>query len=148
MKKSFACLLIAASVAFAGCNNNSTPGGPGATSNRGDNKPVVGRADDTFTLDPPNLATKVKQGESKAVSIGIKRGKNFDQDVTLKFSDLPKGVTIDPAGPVIKHGDTEAKLTVKAADDAALGDFAVKATGHPTKGSDASNELRITVDKK
>jgi uncharacterized membrane protein len=148
MKKSFACLLIAASVAFAGCNNNSTPGGPGATSNRGDNKPVVGRADDTFTLDPPNLATKVKQGESKAVSIGIKRGKNFDQDVTLKFSDLPKGVTIDPASPVIKHGDTEVKLTVKAADDAALGDFAVKATGHPTKGSDASNELRITVDKK
>src|SRR5258708_36639640 len=133
MKKSFACLLIAASVAFAGCNN-STPGGPGATSNRGDNKPVVGRADDTFTLDPPNLATKVKQGESKAVSIGIKRGKNFDQDVTLKFSDLPKGVTIDPASPVIKHGDTEAKLTVKAQDDAALGDFQRKATGHPTNG--------------
>src|SRR5437879_1205923 len=147
MKKSFACLLIAASVAFAGCNN-STPGGPRATSNRGDNKPVVGRADDTFTLDPPKLATKVKQGESKAVSIGIKRGKNFEQDVTLKFSDLPKGVTLDPASPVTTHGDTEGKLTLKAADDAALGDFAVKATGHPTKGSDASNELRITVDKK
>ena len=148
MKKSFACLLIAGLVAIAGCNNNSTPGGPGATSNKGDNKPVVGRADDTFTLDPPNLATKVKQGESRAVSIGIKRGKNFDQDVTLKFSDLPKGVALDPTSPVIKHGDTEAKLTLKAADDASLGDFAVKVTGHPTKGGDASNELRITVDKK
>jgi hypothetical protein len=148
MKKSFACLLIAASAAFAGCNNSSTPGGPGATNNKGDNRPVVGRAEDTFTLDPPNLATKVKQGESKAVSIGIKRGKNFDQDVTLKFSDLPKGVTLDPASPVIRHGDTEAKCMLKAADDAALGDFAVKVTGHPTKGGDASNEFRITVDKK
>jgi hypothetical protein len=147
MKKSFACLLIAASVAFAGCNNNSTPGGPGATSNRGDNKPVVGRADDTFTLDPPNLATKVKQGESKAVSIGIKRGKNFDQDVTLKFSDLPKGVTLDPASPVIKHGNAEVKLILKTADDASLGDFTVKMTGHPTKGEDAVNEFKITVTK-
>jgi hypothetical protein len=147
MKKSLAILLVAALVAFAGCNNNSTPGGPGA-SNRGDNKPVVGRAEDTFTLDPPNLATKVTQGESKAVSIGIKRGKNFDQDVTLKFSDLPKGVTLDPASPVIRHGDTEARFALKAADDAALGDFAVKVTGHPTKGGDATNEFRITVDKK
>ncbi len=44
MKRSFACLLIAALVGFAGCNNKSTPGGPG-TSNRGDNKPVVGQTD-------------------------------------------------------------------------------------------------------
>src|ERR1700682_5782780 len=97
MKKSFVCLLIAASAALPGCNNSSTPGGPGATNNKGDNRRSVGRAEDTFTLDPPNLATKVKQGESKAVSIGIHRGKNFDQDVTLRFSDVPKGGTRDPA---------------------------------------------------
>jgi hypothetical protein len=35
-----------------------------------------------------------------------------------------------------------------AADDASLGDFAVKVTGHPTHGADASNELKITVAKK
>ena len=57
-------------------------------------------------------------------------------------------MTIDSANPVIKHGDTEAKLTFKAADDAALGDFTVKVTGHPTKGADASNEIKITVAKK
>jgi uncharacterized membrane protein len=147
MKRSFACLLIAALVAFAGCNNQSTPGGPGASS-RGDDKPVLGRADDTFTLEPPNLATKLKQGESEVVAIGINRGKNFDQDVTLKFENLPKGVRIEPASPVIKHGDTEAKFTVKAADDAALGDFAIRVTGRPTKGSDASSEFKVTVAKK
>jgi uncharacterized membrane protein len=147
MKRSFVCLLVAALVGFAGCNNKSTPGGPGA-SNRGDNKPIVGRADDTFTLDPPNLATKLTQGESKTVAIGIKRGKNFDQDVTLKFENLPTGTSIEPASLVIKHGDTEAKLTFHAADDAAVGDFAIRVTGRPAKGSDASNELKVTVAKK
>ena len=147
MKKSLAILLVAALVASTGCNNKSTPGGPGAT-NRGGNKPVVGRAEDTFTLDPPNLATKLKQGESKAVAIGINRGKNFDQDVTLKFEDLPKGASIEPASSVIKHGDTEAKFTVKAADDAAVGDLVLKIAAHPTKGSDGSSEFKITVEKK
>jgi hypothetical protein len=123
MKSLFASLLAAAVVALAGCNNHSTPGGPGA-SNPSD-KPVVGVADDSFVLNTPPLATKLKQGESKTASIGIKRGKNFDQDVALKFDNLPKGVTIDPAAPVIKHGDTEAKITVHAADDAAVGDFVV-----------------------
>jgi hypothetical protein len=57
-------------------------------------------------------------------------------------------VTLDPASPVIKHGDTEAKITLKAADDAAVGDFTLKVTGHPTKGADAANEFKLTVDKK
>jgi uncharacterized membrane protein len=147
MKKSIGIVLVTGLVALAGCNDKSTPGGPGA-SNRRDNKPVVGRADDAFTVDPPNLATKLKQGESKAVVIAINRGKDFEQDVTLKFQNLPKGTSIEPTNPVIKHGDTEAKLTIKAADDAALGDFSVKVTGHPTKGSDASNSFKVTVAKK
>ena len=147
MKKSFASFLIAALVASAGCSDKSTPGGPGAK-NHSDNKPVVGQAEDTFTLDPPNLATKLKQGESRAFAIGINRGKNFDQDVTLKFENLPKGTSIEPASPVITHGDTEAKLTIKAADDAAVGDFAIRVTGRPAKGSDASNEFKVTVAKK
>ena len=82
------------------------------------------------------------------MSIGIERGKNFQEDVTLKFADGPKGVTLASANPVIMHGDTEAKVTLKATDDAALGDFTVKVTGHPTKGGDATNELKITVAKK
>ena len=57
-------------------------------------------------------------------------------------------MTIDSVNPVIKHGDTEAKLTFKAAADAALGDFTVKVTGHPTKGAHASNDFKISVAKK
>ena len=37
----------------------------------------------------------------------------------------------------------------KAADDAALGDFTVKLTGHTaTSGTDATNELKLTVAQK
>ncbi|HYV34951.1 MAG TPA: hypothetical protein VE988_04550, partial [Gemmataceae bacterium] len=110
--------------------------------------PVLGQADDTFTLSVPTLATTLKQGETKTASIGIKRGKNFDGDVTIKFAETPKGLAIDPTSPVIKHGDTEAKITLKAAEDAALGDFTIKLTGHPTKGADAANEFKVTVQKK
>lgn len=103
---------------------------------------------DSFTLSAPNRTTDLKQGETKAVSISISRDKRFDQDVSLTFADLPKGVTLEPAGAVIKNGEPEAKFVLKAADDASLGDFAVKVTGHPTKGADAIHEFKFTVAKK
>jgi hypothetical protein len=149
MKRVFTTAMVFGLVAFTGCNQG-TPGGPGAT-NRDDKKTHLGQGENSFSLSMPSmpgLSTKVKQGESKEVTIGIKRGKNFDQDVTLKFDSLPQGVTIDPAAPVIKHSDSDAKVTVKAAGDAALGDFTVKVTGHPKEGPDATNELKIKVEKK
>jgi hypothetical protein len=54
-------------------------------------------------------------------------------------------VTAEPASLVIKHGDTDAKITFKAENEAALGDFKVKITGHPTKGRDAQIEFKLTV---
>jgi uncharacterized membrane protein len=145
MKTTFATLLVLGLVAFTGCNKG-TEGGPGATNPT--NKSHIGQTEDTFSLTVPTLSTKLKQGESKVVDIGIKRGKNFDEDVALKFDNMPQGVTIDPATPTIKHGDSDTKITVKTADDAAVGDFTVKVTGHPTKGTDASNDLKLTVQKK
>ena len=145
MKVTFAVVLLMTLVAFTGCNQG-TSGGPGATDPNA-KKPVYGEADDTFNLSVPLLSTAVKQGEAKAVSISIKRGKNFDEDVTLNFTGLPKGVTLDPTHPRIKHGDTEAKLMLKTTNAASLGDFTIKVMGHPTKGVDASTEFKITVDK-
>ena len=96
----------------------------------------------------PFLSPSLKQGEAKTVAIGIKRDKTFDQDVTLSFADLPAGVTIDAAGLLIKHGEEEGKVTLKAANDAALGTFTVKMTGHPKTGADATHDFKFTVDKK
>ena len=57
-------------------------------------QPANGEADDTFNLSMPLMSTTLHQGESKEVAVGIKRGKNFDEDVTLKFAEGPQGVTI------------------------------------------------------
>jgi hypothetical protein len=146
MKTSFAGLLALAIVTLTGCNQG-TPGGSGIT-NPPQKQPAYGEAENTFKLSVPRMSTTLHQGETKEVAIGIERGKNFEGDVTLKFAGGPEGVTIESASPTIKHGDTEAKATLKATADASLGDFTVKVTGHPIKGPDATNELKITVAKK
>jgi hypothetical protein len=110
-------------------------------------KPLIGNAKETFTLSVPTFSTSLKQGESKAVTIGVKRGTGFDEDVSMRFSDVPKGVSIEPANPTIGHQDKEVKVTLKAAPDAALGDYMIKVIGHPATGADATNELKITIKK-
>jgi len=139
---------VAVGFGLVGCDKG-TPGGPGATGTGSHSvSTAISTAEDTFTLSTPTLSTHIKQGESKVVTIGIKRGKNFGQDVSLKLDGLPEGVTADPSAPSIKAGDEDAKVTFKASDKAALGDFTVKVTGHPGKGADASNDLKLTVEKK
>src|SRR5262245_31845505 len=144
MKHLLSGVLVVALVALIGCGGKTTPGGPGATN---PSKPAFGERDDSFDLSTPS-SVSLKQGEMKQVTIGIKRGKNFDQDVALKFAEPPKGVTIEEASPAIKHGDKETKITLKAADDAAVGEHTLKVTGHPGKGPDGAAEFKVTVQKK
>jgi len=146
MKVSFAPLLVLVAFALAGCDQ-STPGGPGIT-NPPHKQPVYGETENTFNLSVPRMSTTLHQGETKEASIGIARGKNFDGDVELSFADGPEGVTLSSTTPIIKHGDTEAKVTLKAAADASLGDFTIKVKGHPTTGADATSEFKVTVAKK
>lgn len=129
--------------AIVGCSQG-TPGGEGTTGKQ----PMMGQADDTFNLSVPLMSSSLQQGEETEATVGIKRATNFDEDVSLKFTDLPQGVTVDPASPTITRGETDAKITFKAGDEAPLGDFKVKVTGHPTKGSDAQVEFKLTIDAK
>jgi hypothetical protein len=146
MKASVAGLLVFGACALAGCDKG-TPGGPGI-SNPPQKQPVYGETDNTFNLSVPRMSTTLHQGETKEASIGIARGKNFDGDVELIFAEGPRGVSLDSAVPVIKHGDTEARVTLKATADASLGEFTIKVTGHPTTGADATSEFKVTVAKK
>jgi uncharacterized membrane protein len=146
-------VVAAALIALVGCNQGTT-GGPGADKDK-DNKSRAQQAEDkviqpedTFNLTVPTFSTKINQGESRSVTVGISRGKNFGEDVTLTFEGVPEGVSIEPADASIKSGDKESKLTFKATDGAALGDFTVKVTGHPEKGGDATNKVKLTVQKK
>jgi hypothetical protein len=146
MKVSIGGSLVLMVFALAGCGQ-STPGGPGITS-PAQKQPVYGESENTFNLSVPRMSTTLHQGETKEASIGIARGKNFDGDVELSFADGPAGVTLAAASPIIKHGDSEAKVTLKAAADASLGEFTIKVKGHPTTGADATSEFRVTVSKK
>ncbi len=143
MKSLFTGLVVMTLVALSGCNQG-TPGGPGTT----EKKPAYGQTDDTFNLSVPVLSSSLQQGKQTEATVGIKRAKNFDEDVTLTFADVPQGVTVEPTSPMIKHGETDVKITVKAGDEAPLGDFKVNITGHPTKGTDAQVAFKLTIAAK
>ena len=156
MKALLGTFAAAALALTLGCNQ-SNPGGPGVTSTpttQGNSsttaahKPLIGEAEDTFKMNTPTLSTRVKQGESTTAKISISRGKNFDEDVALKFTDVPKGVTLTPVTAMIAKGDKEATIDVQAAADAAIGEFTVKVAGHPEKGPDATSELKLTILEK
>jgi hypothetical protein len=149
MKRFLAATCVAAIslIGLAGCGSGSA-GGPGASNKNNDNSPRVGTAEQTFTLSVPTLQNRMRQGETNQYTIGINRGKNFDQDVSIKLEGLPKGVTMEPSAPMIKHSEKEVKITFKAANDAALGESTIKVTGHPSTGPDATNQFTLHIDKK
>lgn len=126
-----------------GCEQG-TPGGVGTTGDQ----PTYGQAENTFNLSVPRMSSSVKQGEVMETQIGINRAKNFDQDVTLEFTDLPEGVTIEPTNSKIKSNENEAKITFKVGDQAPLGDYKIKVAGHPTEGADAQVDFQLTIAAK
>ncbi len=112
-------------------------------------KPIAGEADRTFSLSVPFESVSLTQGGEAAVRIGINRGQNFAEEVALKLSGLPMGVTLDTKDPVITQGSTGVALLLKADADAALGDFTVKVTGHTaSSAADFSEEIKINVAQK
>jgi hypothetical protein len=134
--------------ALMGCNE-SPPGGPGATQNTSRTaKSGLTTPEETFRLQAPATSTSIKQGEMKTVTLKMSRGKNFDQDVNLEFTDAPRGVTISPASRAFKASATELQVTIEAAKDAAIGKHAVMVTGKPvTSGASASVTFDIDVKK-
>lgn len=138
--------LLMLSLLTVGCEKDTgKAGGPGATS-ADEKPPLVGLKDNTFTFSSDSVT--VKQSETTPTTVEIKRGTNFAQDVSVSFTDLPKGVTANPASPKIKSSETEAKFNLVATEDAKPGEYTVKMTGHPATGSDATNQFTLTVGKK
>jgi len=134
----------------AGCEKKGTTGGPGVTGTAAGNATTttVVESHQTFNVTVPSTSTTINQGESKTVSIGVSRGRDFDQTVALKFDGLPAGVTVDPPNAAIKSGDKETKVGVAAAADAAPGEYVIKVVGQPATGESSSADLKITIEKK
>ena len=145
MKRSIAVLLSASFAGLVGCGKEGTTGGPGAVDPNG-KPPLVGRQDNTFALTTSSMSAK-PGGAATSSSIGIKRGSGFDQDVSVEFADLPKGVTIDPAKAMIPNKASEAKFNLTAADTTAPGEYTVRVVGKPTSGADSTGDFKLTVTK-
>ncbi len=91
--------------------------------------------------------TKIKQGEVQSVTISLKRGDAFKQDVTLEIKlSKGEGITFDPAKVIVKAGDkADVQLTITVPKDAALGEYKVSVKGTPTTGESTSVEFNVKV---
>lgn len=155
MKRTVAGFLSLCLLTAAGCNS-STPGGPGvaATPNASGvtnttvttYKPPIGEADDSFSLSGPLLSTHLKPGETTPLKIKISRGRNFQDDVKLKFVALPGGVSIETVNPMITHSTSEATVEFRATNEASQGTFTISVIGQPTAGAEGKSDFQITVD--
>lgn len=144
MKNCLAGLFLVAVMVMTGCND-SPPGGPGATDENRDRTAFT--PEFTFRLDVPNLEATLLQGEKKDVTIGIRRGTNFDQDVRLEFKELPQGLKAIPAKAVLGKGDKDVQVTLEAAADAALGHHTFNVVAIPQSGEQALALMKVEIKK-
>jgi uncharacterized membrane protein len=132
-------------VAALGCNQ-SEPGGPGAHTT-GNKNPLTGAPKhETFKIDAPAMATTVKQGDQKEVSVTVDRSKDFKEDVTLTFA-ADKGVHVSPASHTVKasDSDTKVKVMVEADKTAPIGEAKVHVTATPQTGEATSVDFKVNV---
>src|SRR5437868_9581142 len=99
-------------IALVGCNT-SPPGGSGGSRGTGSGGATSRAA--TFNIHAPATTTTLKQGETKEVKLTVDRGKEYKDDVTLKF-EAPKGLKVDPAEHMVKASDPE-EVAVKVTAD-------------------------------
>jgi uncharacterized membrane protein len=135
-----ACVVAAlALAALVGCNQSPPGGSPPSAG---------GQRSTSFKLKGPDLATTVKQGDTQEVKLTVDRGKDFKEDVKLRIAvpDDAKGLTVDPADPVVKAGDKE-NLTIKvhAAKDATIGEHTLHITGVPEAGLATPVDVKVSV---
>jgi uncharacterized membrane protein len=100
-----------------------------------------------FKIAAPTFDTKVTQGETQSVTISLKRGESFKQDVTLEMKlSKGKGLTFEPTKVLVKASDApDVQLMITALNDADLGEYKVYVTGTPTTGEATSTEFKVKV---
>jgi hypothetical protein len=99
---------------------------------------------DSYTFKLPGRV-QLKQGAEATVSVEIQRQPKSNSDVTIKFSELPSGVTMEPSTAVIKAADAATRFQLKASTDAALGRFNINVTGSSQDGIAVEDVLELEV---
>lgn len=108
----------------------------------------------TFTISAEQKSLKVQAGTKKVmaqagkeeeITVSIDRGEGFDQTVTVEVKP-PEGITVDPETVELQSGQEEAKVTLKASSDAAVGEEkVVELTFTPETGDSITKQLTVMV---
>jgi len=129
-------VLLIGMLTAVGCQKSSPQGGAPAAGSK-----------EAFTIQVPATAVSVKQGDTDQVSIGIKRGGDFSNDVKVELM-LPPGVTATPASFTFQGGTADQKVTLAVSADAAPGTHVVKVNAMPTAGQATSAQFDVSVKAK
>ncbi len=101
-----------------------------------------------FTLNGPGDVT-IKHGDTKEIKVTIDRKEGFKTgDVTVKLTDLPKGVEADTTEKKIEKDHTSCTFnltTAKVAEDGVVGTAKIEAEGG---GAKANASFKVTVEKR
>jgi uncharacterized membrane protein len=131
MKSAIVTIMALALLTAFGCT--MSPRGGGMTSDLG------------FKVVVPTFATKVKQGEVQNVTLSLRRGNYFKDDVKLELKTTA-GLSIDPSNILVKSSDVpDVQFRIAAAKDAALSDYRVDVTATPATGQPTTVQFIVKV---
>eukprot|EP00913_Durusdinium_trenchii_P023365 g21943.t1 len=105
----------------------SSRGGPGFGYRLVVTKSAVGTG---FRLTLPDDAINVSRGQSTKVKLNVERLGGFRGEIALKFSNLPKGVTV--AGDKVGKNKRNAQLVFESSDSSKIGVSRVRISGTAT----------------
>ena len=132
MRTAITIVTTLALVALCGCKSTSPRGG-GMTKDVG------------FKIAVPTFDTEVKQGEVRAVTVSLRRGESFKQDVSLEVQ-ASKGISVDPTDVLVKASESpDVQLRIAATKDTALGAYVVSVKGTPKTGEPTSTAFTVKV---
>ena len=130
MKTAMVILMTLALTAVFGC---MSPKGGGMSSDEG------------FKIQVPMFSTDIKQGDRQTISVTLRRGDLFKQDVKLEMK-ATEGITVTPSTALVKASDKgDVQLQIAAPKTAPLGEYRVYLKGTPTTGQPTSIEIKVKV---
>ncbi|MBE3039416.1 MAG: hypothetical protein IMZ62_11470 [Chloroflexi bacterium] len=101
--------------------------------------------DEGFKVQVPMLPTEIKQGDRQTISVTVRRGEFFKQDVRLELK-ASQGITVTPTNILVKASDTpEVPLQISVPKDAALSEYRVYLKATPETGEPTSVEITVKV---
>jgi hypothetical protein len=159
MKRLATCVVaVACSVALIGCTQTTKKGGTGTgtgaagthtgTGTAGTHTGTGTAAKNALEVKTNHDSYTIKQGETDDVKVTIKRDGGWDEDVSVKFDNLPKGVKVSAGGDKIAKASTDGTFTLAADADAEPVDNHAVTLKVKGGGIEADHALKITVKKK